>query len=143
MHDPAYCTAADLIALRVATEEELIQLTGAGLGVIDEGAVSAAAETAAIEIDPYLAGKTAVPLAEVPDPVRRLACILTRYNLYTSDPTEHVQRQYDAAIRTLRGIADGTLQIGASVPALPEDDGPQFDALPPVWGRNSTTGGLA
>lgn len=142
MHVPPYCTAQDLIALRIATVEELVQLTGPGLGVIDEAEVAGAAEAAAIEIDPYLAGKTAVPLASVPDPVRRLACVLTRFNLYTFDPPEHVQRQYDASIRTLRGIADGILQIGALVPAPAGDDGPQFDAIAPVWGRDRDSGGL-
>jgi phage gp36-like protein len=142
-HSPAYCTAADLLALAIADESELIQLTDrAGLGIIDEARVIAAAETAAIEIDPYLAPRTPVPLASVPDPVRRLACVLTRFYLYTQDPTEHVQRQYDSAIKTLTAIAKGGILIGAEVPAPPADDGPQFGSIAPVWHRDPASGGL-
>ena len=142
LHAPPYCTLQDLLDLRLCTEAELIQLTDTdGQGAIDEAAVAGAAETAAIEIDPYLASKTAVPLAAVPAPVVRLAGVLTRYYLYVHAPTEHVQRQYDAAIRTLERIASGQILIGADVPA-PSSDGMQWESIPVVWGRGSG-GGLA
>jgi len=141
-HSPPYCTAQDLLDLRLCTEAELIQLTDTqGLGVIDAPTVAAAAETAAIEIDPYLAAKTPVPLTVVPAPVVRLAGVLTRFYLYSQAPTEHVQRQYDAAIRSLEQIAKGQLLVGAEVPA-PSPEAVQWESVPTVWGRGSD-GGLA
>jgi len=145
-HSPPYCTAADLVAMRLMDETELLQLTDtAGLGVIDEAAVAGAAETAAIEIDPYLAPVATVPLTVVPPAVCRLACILTRFYLYHHSPTEHVQKQYDAAIKTLGLMAAGTIGFGAAPAATPQPPAEpqfQFDAGARAWGRDSG-GGLA
>lgn len=131
-----YCTLADLLRLRIATDAELIQLTDpSGLGVIDTAAVSAAAVAASIEIDPYLAPRLTVPLTTVPEPVCRLAGILTVYNLYGLAPTEHRQRQYEAAIKTLASIAAGTLSVGAGETAAPADATVQWGSEPAAWGR--------
>ena len=137
-----YCTLADLLRLRLATEAELIQLTDtAGLGVIDADAVTAAATAAAIECDPYLAARLSVPLTTIPEPVVRLAGILTVYHLYGLAPTEHRQRQYEAAIKTLTQIAAGTLRLGteASTPP-PADDAVQWGSTPAAWGRGADGG---
>lgn len=140
MHSPAYCTQDDLLALRICTEVELIQLTDAGgLGVIDAEAVAAAAETAAIEIDPYLAPRATVPLASVPDPIKRLACVLTRYYLYTGGPTDHVADQYKAAIRTLERMASGEIGIGAAG-LTPDASGAEWTSSPGAWGRGEGGG---
>ncbi|WP_295582275.1 DUF1320 domain-containing protein [uncultured Lamprocystis sp.] len=138
-----YCTQADLLRLRLTTEAELLQLTDpSGLGVIDTAAVSAAAVSASIEIDPYLAPRLSVPLTTVPAPVCRLAGILTVYALYGLAPTEHRQRQYEAAIKTLTGIAAGTLSIGAGDTAAPPPADPavQWGSEPAAWGRGAEGG---
>lgn len=138
-----YCTLADLLRLRLATEAELIQLTDpAGLGTIDEDAVTAAAISASIEIDPYLAPRLAVPLTTVPEPVCRLAGILTVYSLYGLAPTEHRQRQYEAALKTLSQIAAGTLSIGAETAAAPAPagDSVRWGSEPAAWGRGADGG---
>ncbi|AUB85166.1 gp436 family protein [Candidatus Thiodictyon syntrophicum] len=145
-HSPAYCTSADLLAMHIADEAELIQLTdSAGLGVIDEAKVAGAAETAAVEIDPYLEARTSVPLTVVPGAIRRLAAVLTRFYLYSQAPTEHVQRQYDAAIKSLEAMAAGKIGFGAApaeVPAAPPEPGLQWESGAHAWGRDSG-GGLA
>lgn len=138
----SYCTLADILALRIATEAELIQLTDAGgLGVIDESAVEAAAAAASIEIDPYLSPRMTLPLTSVPDPVRRWAAILTVYQLYGLAPTEHRQRQYEAAIKALTQVASGTLSLGVAESTVSTPDSILWGSEPAAWGRG-TDGGL-
>lgn len=151
MHSPAYCTLADLQALPVS-ETELLQLTDPdNTGAIDAVMVAHAAETAASEIDTYLAARVTVPLASVPATVVRLAAILTRYYLHHSQPTELVQTQYDRAVSLLGRLADGKASLGiepeATAGADSEADlaggGVLWETGAHVWTRNSTTGGLA
>lgn len=110
----AYCTAQDLIDLRMASERELIQLSDeAGEGTLDTAVITAAAEQAALEIDAYLSAQVVVPLASPSDGIKRLAAILTYFHLFP-EPTEHASDQYQRALVELGAIASGALPIDAT-----------------------------
>jgi phage gp36-like protein len=106
MHQPPYCAAADLTGLLLLSEAALIQLTDdAGLGVVDETKVAAAAEAAAIEIDSALVGRVALPLVSIPDAIRLIAGELTRRNLYADrEAPAPVAAGADAALARLAAL---------------------------------------
>lgn len=63
-------------------------------------------------IDGYLAARYAVPLAPVPDAVRRYTSDIARYYLYDDHATETVQKRHDAAISFFRDVAAGRASLG-------------------------------
>lgn len=60
----------------------------------------------------YLANITAP--AQAPAVLRSVAASLARRNLYAFDPPEGVQKKADEALRILRDIASGLMQLPAS-----------------------------
>lgn len=106
-----YATLADLTAR--FGEEELIQLTDRlGAGVVDAVVAGAALAEADAEIDAYLAGRYALPLAAVPQILVRLACDIARYRLATDTPLEEVRKRYEDARRLLENLAAGRVTLG-------------------------------
>lgn len=105
-------------------------------------AVARALADAAADIDAYLAGRYALPLASVPPVLERIACDLARYRLYDRAPTEAVRQRYEDAVRVLEQIARGTVTLG-----LPAADAPapvsgrvEFSAPPRRFSRDSLGG---
>lgn len=113
-----YCTQADLIER--FGEAEITQLSDrAGLGTLDSAVVDGAIDDADAEIDGYLSGRYALPLASVPAVMVRLACDISRYYLFGHDVTDLVRERYEQAIGYLVKIATGVIGLG------PEDPGPE------------------
>lgn len=107
----AYITLQGLIDR--FSEDELIQLTDpANLAVIDVDAVELAINDAGLEIESYLARRMALPLDPVPAVLERIAANIVRFYLYHDAPTDLVQKNYDGAVRFLRDVADGRVQLG-------------------------------
>lgn len=106
-----YATKQDLID-RVGAEA-LVQLTDrSGAGDIDDEVIARALADADADINGYLAARATLPLAAPYPPLLvRLACTLAHYYLYVQ-PTEAVVTRYKAAVRTLEGLADGTVSLG-------------------------------
>lgn len=93
---------------------ELAQLTDRTNGtVIDAAVVAKALADADGQINGYLAGRYALPLAPVPTIMERVACDIARYFLYEDRVTEQVKARYDAAIKFLTDIAKGVVTLGA------------------------------
>jgi len=112
-----YCTQADLIERFGAAE--ITQLSDrAGLGTLDSAVIDGAIADADAEIDGYLSGRYALPLANAPAVMSRLACDISRYYLFGHDVTDLVKERYDQAIAYLVKIATGVIGLG------PEDPGP-------------------
>jgi phage gp36-like protein len=113
----AYCTEQDiekrLPASRLAeiTDDE----PGSNDPVIDSGNVSRAIADADSEIDTYLRGKHDVPLATVPDTVRRWSVILSIWNLYARridlSVPETLEKDYDRVVGQLKNVRDNKLMI--------------------------------
>lgn len=124
-----YCSLQQLTDR--AGEGRLIALTDRGaipLGAIDEAVVDRAlADTDAV-IDGYLAGRYALPLAVTPALVSDVAQAIALWKLHTSEPEAKVKADYDAAMRTLREISQGIVQlnVGGVEPAASGDGGVQI-----------------
>lgn len=113
----SYCTQADLIER--FGEAEITQLSDrAGGGELDSAVIASAIDDADAEIDGYLSGRYALPLASVPAVMVRLACDIARYYLFGHDVTDLVKKRYDQAVAYLVKIATGVIGLG------PEDPGP-------------------
>jgi len=110
-----YATQAQLIDR--FGEGRLIALTDRApipLGVIDAAVMARAlADTDAV-IDGYLAGRYALPLAATPALVADVAQAIALWKLHTSEPEAKVKADHDAAMRTLREIAQGIVQLSVA-----------------------------
>jgi phage gp36-like protein len=97
-------------------ESELIRLSDHdGTGAINASVVEGKLADADAEIDGYLSGRYTLPLTNVPEALRRIACDIARYHLYDDRVTEAVQKRYDDAIRFLRMVAKGEVQLGVDL----------------------------
>ena len=96
------------------TERLLLDLTDRGdvpTGEIDAGVVERQLINTDAAIDGYLAGKYRLPLNEVPPIVRDLAEQIAIYKLHSYDPPAKIKDDYDASMRQLREIANGTVRL--------------------------------
>lgn len=110
-----YCTLTDLQDR--FGEPEILQLSDhAGAGTLDETTVDQAIADADAEIDSYLAGVFALPLATIPANLTRIACDITRYRLYHEAHPEVVLERYKVAIRYLELVAQGKITLGLDPP---------------------------
>ena len=47
-----------------------------------------------------------MPLANIPSNLKRIACDIARYRLYSEQPFEHITKLYDDAIAFLKRVQD-------------------------------------
>lgn len=82
--------------------------------IVDTGAVENALADAAAEMDPYLAVKHNLPLAEPPALLTRLSVDLALYRMIPDavGNTDERRQRYEDAIKTLEKIASGTMALG-------------------------------
>lgn len=110
-----YATRQDMIdSFR---ETELVQLTNEQVEestVIDDTVLTKALQRASDEIDGYLAGRYALPLATVPANLVGICCDIARYRLYDDRATEQVTKRYDDAVKYLKALATGTISLTPS-----------------------------
>ena len=95
-----------------ATREALISRFGSEIAELElnfdkpQEATENAIQDATEEIDGYLAVRYPLPLPNVPNNLKRIACDIARYRLYTREPSEAVTKRYDDAIAFLKGVRD-------------------------------------
>ena len=95
-----------------ATREALISRFGGEIAELEsmhdnpQDATENAIQDATEEIDGYLAVRYPLPLPNVPNNLKRIACDIARYRLYTREPSEAVTKRYDDAIAFLKGVRD-------------------------------------
>lgn len=109
----SYATKQDMIDR--FGETELVQITNQedhAAETIDDSVLNQALADADAEIDGYLIGRYALPLASVPATLKRNACDIARYHLYDDRVTEQVQKRYDNVIAFLRMLAKGDASLG-------------------------------
>ncbi|MCB1738711.1 MAG: DUF1320 domain-containing protein [Rhodocyclaceae bacterium] len=130
----AYCTQQDLIDRY--GEAELIQLTDrAGADAIDTTALARAIADVDALVDGYLDARYSVPLSPVPGLIVRLACMLTRAELYRDQVLEDshpVVRDKAEATRVLMALSRGDVSLG-----LPEGGTPEPDSAGPSVSTNT------
>lgn len=122
-------------------EVELKQLTdrSGDVDAIDDTVLNRALADADAEIDGYLSGRYALPLASTPLNLNAMACDIARYKLYEDRATEHVRQRYDDAVKYLASVARGTisLSLDANQAAQPEAGGPAIEGEEPVFTRQT------
>lgn len=129
-----YATQQDMV--NRFGEEELIQLTDqVGRGVIDSARVIWALNDAHGEIDAHLEPRYQLPLTVVPRMLVAIACDIARFHLYDDAAPEGVAKRYDNAIRLLRSIARGEVQLGAASESPETDNSVQFEGGGNVFDR--------
>ena len=107
-----YCTQSQLI--QRFGEAMLIALTDRAdvpAGVVDGAVVTRGIAEADAMIDGYLGGRYALPLAATPALIANLSQVITLWILHLSEPEAKVKADHDAAMRSLRDIAQGVIRI--------------------------------
>ncbi len=82
--------------------------------MLPAGAVAGALADADAEIDSYLAARYSLPLASVPSLLKRVACVIARYNLLGEAASDRARADYEDARRLLVGLANGSVTLGLS-----------------------------
>jgi phage gp36-like protein len=120
----------------------LVALTDRGVvasETVDTGTVARAlADTDAL-IDGYLKVRYVLPLATVPALLVDLALSIAIYKLHTASPDDKIVRDYDQAMRMLREIAQGVIQldVAGAEPAISGGSGARMtDRERPLTAEN-------
>ncbi len=113
----AYASPNDMIARY--PNRDLVQLTNddPATVTINAATLQQALDDASAEIDGYLDGRFALPLADPPAMLNRLACDIAMYRLQALRPLHDIadaRRRYDDAIALLGKVAAGTVTLGLS-----------------------------
>lgn len=113
-----YATQQDLVDR--FGESELIQLTDRSeSGVVDAAVVTRALADADAEINGYLTARYTLPLATVPEVLVRVASDIARYYLFGDAMIETVKDRYENAIKLLKGVSSGLVDLGVAVNQTP------------------------
>ncbi|TDE40928.1 gp436 family protein [Antarcticimicrobium sediminis] len=62
-------------------------------------------------IDGYISGRYVLPLAETPPLIADLAQMIAIWKLHVYEPNPKIEADYKAAVRSLEGIASGTIRL--------------------------------
>jgi phage gp36-like protein len=111
----AYATFADLQARY--PNQDLVQLSNQDPTVttIDDAYLTQALADASAEIDAYLEGRYALPLADIPAMLPVWCCRIAIYNLQQLRPLHDLadaRDRYDDAIKQLEKVAKGEINLG-------------------------------
>lgn len=113
-----YCTLTDLTD--VFGETEILQLADRDAsGEADAEYLAAVLAKVDAEIDSYLRGRYALPLASVPTELTAIAVDLARYRLYPLNVPDTVQKLRDDALRWLRDLAAGRAELNLATEPEP------------------------
>ncbi len=104
-------------------------------GVIDETVLARAIADAEAEVNAHLAGRYALPLASVPEVLKRWTCDIAFYLLLGEAAGERTVKRYEDVMRSLRLVAAGELTLGvdASSQEVASGGGAQVKASPRVF----------
>lgn len=140
-----YLSITDLVPTLVE-ERIAVQLTNDELDgdtVVENVVVEAIADAEA-EVDGYLGTYYSLPLATTPRLVQQLAGRVARYRLYARRPgavEEWLQKDYEAALKTLALIAKGTVTLGEQPEPAPNSGRRiRVDGRTRVFGRDNLDG---
>lgn len=133
-----YATQQDMID-RFGTPK-MVQLTDINLpmtGLVNGTVLDRALGDASAEIDGYLVGRMALPLASPPAILKVHCCTIALYRLLGSSAEEGTREDYKAALAYLAKVADGRISISApaDTPALAGVGAVMFDGGSKVMGR--------
>ncbi|MCY0966133.1 gp436 family protein [Parathalassolituus penaei] len=139
----AYATATDLVSR--FGELELLQLTDTdNSGQLGNSQIDSALADASDEIDSYLAGRYALPLATIPTLLVAVCADVSRYYLYGAAVPELVRERYQERIKFLVRVASGTasLPIPEAANTSTDADGIEISSDGHDWRRGSGAFGV-
>lgn len=135
-----YATKADLVQRYTAAKlRELTDREAPFTGVIVDAVLDQAIASAASVIDGHLSGRYTLPLAAVPALLVDVAARLTYAALWIDTASEKVTADQQAAMRTLRDIAAGTikLDVGGVEAAIAAPAGIEVVSSDRAFGRDN------
>jgi phage gp36-like protein len=107
-----YATTQEFI--QAFGEQEAIQLSNLDdpLGdVVDALHIDQALQDASEEVNSYVRSRYVTPIIDPPRALKRWVLDIARYLLHRYDPTDVVQKNYEAALKFLREVRDGKKAI--------------------------------
>lgn len=121
-------------------EPRLMQLTDIGdpqVGLVDTAVAQKALDDAAAEIDGYLVGRYALPLASPPAMLRVHACTIAHYRLLGSAVDEATAADHKAVRELLTKVAEGKVLLmpPSEAPAIAGAGAVLFEPGSKVMGR--------
>ncbi|NKB37860.1 MAG: DUF1320 domain-containing protein [Gammaproteobacteria bacterium] len=134
-----YCIEQDLIDR--FGEDEIITLTDKeNIGEIVTTTLNRAIQDAEGIIDGHVGARYSLPISPVSKNLVRIACQLARYSLYDKHRPENIRQEYDDAIRDLKLIAQGKIDIGidTSGDKAASKDTVEFEGGSNVFDRKDT-----
>ncbi len=125
----AYAALEDLS--RLAGMPRLVELTDRGVpptGEVDQAVAARALEDASALIDGYLAARYPVPVAPVPEILRRQCAVIAYHLLHVEQAPNKVVADWRAAVRWLERLAEGriTLTVGEGATVAASGAGRRF-----------------
>jgi len=108
-----------------ATSSDLRKRYGSAWGSYldqDPDAVGTALEDAEVEVNSYVGGAYTLPLPEVPVLLMQICCDIAIYRLQPlrrEEDIEDARRRYEDAVRRLKAIRDGSLDLGLPPASAP------------------------
>lgn len=109
-----YASPDDMVSMFGESEmRHLTDIDQVATGQVVTAHLQRALETATGEVDGYLVGRYALPLATVPSAVRTHVICLARYHLMGARPDERARIDRKAAVAYLDKVASGALALFA------------------------------
>lgn len=122
-----YASLEDLVER--AGLDEIVQVADRDDDLIpDPEVIAAALQHADNLVNGYLAGRYALPLAQVPDLLRTWATAIARYHLHRAGPPDYVTADFKDAMLALRDVQRGAISLPLAGGGEP-DAGSQGDHL--------------
>jgi phage gp36-like protein len=141
----AYATQQDMLDRFGPVElMQLTDITQPRLGGVNATVLDRALGDASAEIDGYLVGRMALPLAAPPALLRVFCCDMARYRLMSTMPDERAGDAYKAAVTFLTKVAAGNIQLqaAADVPTPAGVGDVAFGTGSKVFGRETQGGDM-
>lgn len=115
----AYCTLDDLLS-RFGDDEVYVAFDRDNDGEVETSAVDQALADADEEINTYLAARYALPLANIPAVLVRLAAQMAIYHGSIGTAiTEEKRKRYEDAVKMLNKISRGDISLGLAAAEEP------------------------
>lgn len=120
----SYLTKQDLID-RIGLDELIVLSDREHTGTEDDTVIDRAMADATTEIDMYLGVRYTLPLSTIPSTLTRLAVSIAVYWLSENEAniSDLTRERYENAIKVLKGIAGGTIDLGVIDTDAPDTDG--------------------
>lgn len=134
-----YASLSDFVdAFGTQLSIELTNLEDPTATTVNTAAFERAAADGDGLINSYLAGRYTLPLETVPALIQGIALDIYRYKLGRNAEEKDVRQRYDDALKTLRDIATGMLDLGLpTADSTPRPGSPAYTAPPSVFNRDT------